>query len=88
MNHSGEVGLLYVAPEARFLLIGAGTLMLEWLENEAVRLQLETVFLDSSLTAQGFYDARGYIPAGEPTPGFGITRCWLMMKFLNRNDGV
>src|SRR5207244_4047726 len=30
INHSGEVGLLYVAPEARFR--GASTAMLEWLE--------------------------------------------------------
>jgi GNAT superfamily N-acetyltransferase len=36
INHTGVVGLLYVAPEARFM--GASTAMLEWLESEVRRL--------------------------------------------------
>jgi N-acetylglutamate synthase-like GNAT family acetyltransferase len=80
MNHSGEVGLLYVAPEARFL--GASTLMLAWLEEQAARLGLNAVFLNSSLTAKRFYEARGYEQTAEPSPGFGITWGWPMVKQL------
>ena len=80
MNHSGEVGLLYVAPEARFL--GASTLMLAWLEEQAARLRLPCVFLNSSLTAKRFYEARGYVQTADPRPGFGITSGWPMVKQL------
>jgi len=74
INHDGVIGLLYVAPEARFL--GASTAMLEWLENEVARLGIRIVRLESSLTAKRFYEARGYVEAGEPTAGFGITKGW------------
>jgi N-acetylglutamate synthase-like GNAT family acetyltransferase len=80
MNHTGEVGLLYVAPEARFL--GASTLMLAWLEEQAAGLGLNAVFLNSSLTAKRFYEARGYVQTDDPTPGFGITSGWPMVKQL------
>src|SRR5262245_40297597 len=36
INHSGVIGLLYVAPEARFS--GVSSAMLTWLENEVLGL--------------------------------------------------
>jgi putative acetyltransferase len=83
INHSGEIGLLYVAPEARFR--GASTAMLQWLEDEVSRLGVRTVFLRSSLTAKRFYEGRGYVQAGEAKPGFGITSGWPMVKQLAPN---
>jgi GNAT superfamily N-acetyltransferase len=80
INHTGVIGLLYVAPEARFM--GVSTAMLEWLESEAPRLGIPTVTLESSLTAKKFYEARGYVQSGEPTPGYGITNGWPMEKRL------
>ena len=80
IDHSGAIGLLYVAPDARFL--GASTAMLGWLEDEAFRLGVKAVTLNSSLTAREFYMARGYALAGEPIAGFGITQAWPMSKQL------
>jgi len=80
ISHSGNIGLLYVAPEARFL--GASTAMLGWLEDEAFRLGVKAVTLNSSLTAKPFYLARGYVMAGDPIAGFGITNSWPMSKRL------
>jgi GNAT superfamily N-acetyltransferase len=80
IDHSGEIGLLYVAPEARFL--GASTAMLRWLEEAARRSGLASIRLHSSLTARGFYAARGYREDGEPKPGFGITWQYPMVRRL------
>jgi GNAT superfamily N-acetyltransferase len=80
INHSGNVGLLYVDPDARFL--GASTAMLHWLEEEVFRLGVNTVSLNSSDTARQFYKSRGYVQTGEPVAGFGITFGWPMTKRL------
>ena len=80
ISHSGVIGLLYVAPDARFM--GASTMMLEWLEGEARRLGVRVVTLESSLTARRFYEARGYAQVGEPKNGFGITKSWPMKKSI------
>jgi len=80
LNHSGDVGLLYVAPEARFL--GASSLMLDWLESETIHLGIEILRLNSTRTAKSFYLGRGYVEAGEPIPGFGITIQFPLMKSL------
>jgi GNAT superfamily N-acetyltransferase len=80
LNNGGEVGLLYVAPEARFL--GASSLMLAWLEAEAAQLGIEMLRLNSTATARSFYLERGYVGAGEPSPGFGITEHFPLVKHL------
>ena len=80
IDHAGNVGLLYVAPEARFMR--ASTAMLEWLEGEVFRLGVKTASLNSSITAKRFYQDRGYVQAGEPRPGFGITQGWPMTRRL------
>ena len=46
INHSGEIDLLYVGPEARF--VGVSSMLLEWLEAETARVGLNKAFLRSS----------------------------------------
>ena len=72
-----------VAPETR--LLGAGSLMLAWLEEEALRLGLETIRLNSTGTARSFYMARGFSEAGDPSPGFGITTQFPLLKNLPKH---
>jgi GNAT superfamily N-acetyltransferase len=80
MSHTGEIGLLYVAPEARY--VGASSLMLAWLEAEASRLGIESLHLHSTTTARSFYLGRGYIEAGEPVYVFGISETYPLVKSL------
>ena len=80
INRPGEVVLLYVAPQARFL--GASTLMLQWLEEQAAGWGARGVFLNSSLTARQFYERRGYVQNGEAVRGFGLASRFPMIKAL------
>ena len=80
IKKSGEVGLLYVAPEARFR--GASNSMLRGLERQATRWGVTTVTAVSSLTAREFYLKRGYIASGEPVKGFGLTLGYPVSKTL------
>jgi GNAT superfamily N-acetyltransferase len=80
LSREGEVRVLYVDPGTAGR--GAGSLMLRRLEEQAAAWGATEVFLNSSLTARGFYAARGYEPAGDPRPGFGVTRMWPMKKRL------
>jgi hypothetical protein len=58
--------------------------MLAWLEEEACQLGIETIRLNSTVTAKSFYMARGFGKAGEPSPGFGITKNFPLLKNLRR----
>lgn len=80
LDRSGEIGLLYVAPEARFR--GVSHAILQALEAEADRAGTAILYLDSSLTARRFYEARGYRVSGAPKPGFGVTWRYPMEKRL------
>ena len=80
IKKTGEIGLLYVAPEARFQ--GASKLMLQALEQQAVLWGLTSVAATSSLTARAFYLKCGYMPSGEPVRGFGITHGYPVSKTL------
>ena len=82
---SGEVGLLYVAPEARFR--GASNSMLRELERQATRWGATTVTAVSSLTARDFYLKRGYVASGEPVKGFGLTLGYPVSKTLPKGFG-
>jgi GNAT superfamily N-acetyltransferase len=75
---SGEITLNYVSPDARFR--GVSTALIARLEQEAARLGLGSVTLQSTATARRFYAARGYAEAGPPVRGFGITAGFPMMK--------
>jgi GNAT superfamily N-acetyltransferase len=80
LKKTGEIGLLYVAPESRFR--GASKLMLRALEQQAVLWSLKSVVATSSLTARPFYLKCGYVPSGEPVKGFGITHGYPLSKSL------
>ena len=76
----GEVLLNYVDPAARFR--GVSTALLAALEERARSLGLETVRLDSTLTARRFYEERGYRVHGEGKCAFGAIPCRPMIKQL------
>jgi len=80
MKSTGEIGLLYVAPSARFR--GVSKALLAALEERAAAWGLRRMTANSSCTALPFYRARGYQPAGEPVQGFGVTRMWPLAKTL------
>jgi GNAT superfamily N-acetyltransferase len=80
IKRTGEIGLLYVAPEHRFH--GASKLMLRALEQQAALWGLKAVAATSSLTARAFYIRCGYEASGEPVKGFGITHGYPVSKRL------
>jgi adenylate kinase family enzyme/GNAT superfamily N-acetyltransferase len=80
LKADGEIGLLYVAPGARFR--GVSKALLAALEEHARSWDLERVTATSSFTALPFYRARGYQPCGEPVTGFGVTRGCPVAKTL------
>ena len=63
VDNSGEILLLYVCPHHGGL--GIGTALLEALEDKAREWQLDTLTLDSSVTAKSFYQHHGY-QGGQP----------------------
>jgi adenylate kinase family enzyme/GNAT superfamily N-acetyltransferase len=80
LKSTGEVGLLYVAPGARFR--GVSKALLAALEERASSWNLKRITAASSFTALPFYRARGYQRDGEPVAGFGISRMWPVAKTL------
>jgi len=80
LKANGEIGLLYVAPSARFR--GVSKALLAALEERAASVGLTRVTATSSFTALPFYRARGYEPCGEPVTGFGVTRGCPVAKTL------
>jgi adenylate kinase family enzyme/GNAT superfamily N-acetyltransferase len=81
LKANGEIGLLYVAPSARFR--GVSKALLAALEERAVTWGHNRVTATSSFTALPFYRARGYQPDGEPVTGFGVTRGCPVAKTLS-----
>jgi len=82
LKANGEIGLLYVAPSARFR--GVSKALLAALEDRAAACGLARITATSSFTALPFYRARGYQPDGEPVTGFGVTRGQPVVKALGR----
>ena len=72
LNRSGKLALLYVAPAARFA--GISKALLATLEQEAIDAGIKDISLESSMTARRFYQRCGYVSAGDPVAGFGITK--------------
>jgi len=82
LNRDGRVGLLYVAPRARFSGVSRG--LLSELESAALALGLTEIALCSTMTAKRFYESAGYRASGVPEQGFGVTRSQPMSKRLER----
>ena len=78
LNRSGKLALLYVAPTAR--LAGISKALLATLEQEAMDAEIKEISLESSVTARRFYQRCGYVSAGDPVAGFGVTKGYPMTK--------
>lgn len=74
----GEVLLNYVAPEARFQ--GISKSLMNGIEAWASGRGLQCLRLDSTVTALRFYRSTGWVTAGPPQPGFGVTTRHPMRK--------
>ncbi len=64
MSRAGWVQMCYIVPEA--LYQGYGKALLGAMEQQAVRWGLNTIGLNSSITAKAFYERNGYRLTGEP----------------------
>jgi GNAT superfamily N-acetyltransferase len=73
---SGEIRLCYVDPGAERR--GVGSALLHGLEGELEQSAVAQVTLQSSATARGFYERRGYVSSGIPTAVF---RCMLAYPY-------
>jgi GNAT superfamily N-acetyltransferase len=73
LHRSGEVRLCYLMPGRQGRGIGRAVYLA--LENRAKDWGLETLRLESTSAARGFYERLGFRPAGSATPGFGISHC-------------
>lgn len=80
IQQDGEIQMCYLVPEAQHR--GAGKLMLQALEQEAMRWGLASVFLTSSITAKAFYERNGYVPNGAPKTAYGVRGVSPMTKRL------
>ena len=70
ISRAGWVQMCYIVPEA--LHQGYGKALLQAMEQQAVQWGLNTVGLNSSITAKAFYERNGYRLTGEPKM-FGST---------------
>jgi GNAT superfamily N-acetyltransferase len=80
---NNEVGALFVLPE--FTGRGYAKAMLDHLENLARQLAIDTLVLDATLNAAGFYRARGYVgdeQAVYHSPSGLVLACIPMTKRL------
>ena len=69
-THAGHVTLNYVDPDFRFL--GVSKRMMEAIEQRARDIGLKRLTLESTLTAQRFYEGMGFSPTGPYDRKHGI----------------
>jgi GNAT superfamily N-acetyltransferase len=74
LHRAGEIQLCYVAPDRQ--RAGIGSALLVALEAQAKARGLQKLFLNSTSGARSFYEHNGYIPSGDPVPGFGRSLCF------------
>ena len=67
VSAAGEIGLNYVAPEARFA--GVSKAMLLRLETELAGMGFSEIFLEGTETARRFYEGAGWVLLGPRTTG-------------------
>ena len=79
VGKNGTVTLCYVLPEVQHS--GIGKKLLAELEAQAARWGLDTLRLESTLTAKPFYERNGYLDAGEPVT-VGSQHAYPMQKVL------
>jgi putative acetyltransferase len=59
MSYSGEIYRLYTSKD--FQGLGIASKILNKLEQEAKKLKIKNITLESSLTAKTFYESKGYV---------------------------
>ena len=81
LNRSGEIRLLYLAPNAQRQ--GVGKAIHLALEQKAHAWGLVALTLDSTALACPFYEKLGYRPAGAKRPRFGVLYSYPYKKVLH-----
>jgi N-acetylglutamate synthase-like GNAT family acetyltransferase len=79
---NGTISLCHVLPEVQHR--GAGKRMLAALEAQAARWNLESLRVESTLTAGEFYERNGYSSVGESIPAPAPNGGYLLRKLLAR----
>lgn len=77
--NSRQLGRMAVLSDFRHQ--GAGTALMNQLEEEARRMGYDHVFLHAQVQALPFYEKQGYVAQGQPFDEVGITHM-LMTKIL------
>jgi N-acetylglutamate synthase-like GNAT family acetyltransferase len=80
MSRTGVVSLCYVAPAMH--RSGAGKKMLAALEVQARQWQLQSIQLESTVTAKPFYERSGYVSFGPVVEVRGAQGGYPMKKLL------
>jgi N-acetylglutamate synthase-like GNAT family acetyltransferase len=80
IGDTGEILLLYIDPSAAGS--GAGSVLLDALEEHARRRGLRSVWLESTVTAKGWYQRRGFEPRSSMIGREGRAACHPMEKRL------
>ena len=83
LHRSGEINLLYLAPNAQRQ--GMGKAIQLALEEKAQAWGLLELKLDSTALACPFYERLGYISAGAKRPRFGVLHSYPYTKMLQPN---
>lgn len=84
LDLSGVIALLYVSPDARFS--GVSKALLAAIEEEAHAAGIDELRLESTLTAQLFYERAGYSSSGDATRGVGETCCYPLSRKIGVRD--
>jgi GNAT superfamily N-acetyltransferase len=85
VNRSGEISLFYLAPRAQRR--GVGTVLHAALEEKARSWGVATLRLESTANARRFYEALGYVAAGDAKPHYGVLRSYPYEKTLEPAGG-
>jgi len=83
LHRSGEINLLYLAPNAQRQ--GMGKAIHLALEEKAQAWGLLELKLDSTALACPFYERLGYLPAGAKRARFGVLHSYPYTKMLRPN---
>ncbi|HEX8601533.1 MAG TPA: GNAT family N-acetyltransferase [Pseudoduganella sp.] len=70
LTGAGKLALCYLLPEAQRQ--GAGTALLQSMEEQALAQGMKALYLHSTATAEGFFDANGYRRDGNVRSPYGV----------------
>jgi GNAT superfamily N-acetyltransferase len=70
LTGAGKLALCYLLPEAQRQ--GVGTTLLRGMEERALAVGMKALYLHSTVTAEGFFDASGYRRDGNVRSPYGV----------------